>query len=230
MTKAELIEAAQLANTVYLGSTDSTQKALSPLGHTLLTRVSDDDYQVIITRKQGLNYVVFAGSRPMIEYPEDWIDDSDFIPNDDTLPGAFPGFCNGLVKMWQTKLLLHIYPAFPYCRIIGHSLGGARALLTPLFFSPDFIHSIVTFGAPKVLSINAIKEYPSHKAFQIIHDRDTLASWPPGDDYRHPDPVYLLTQGSLKATSELPDATEPEDHLIASYIATLESLPKDCAI
>lgn len=89
----------------------------------------------------------------------------------------------------------------PYkLRLIGHSLGGAMAVILHMKlvtegYDRDRIETF-TFGQPKVTDLSGSVSYSGFKITRVVNDRDSIPRYPPRhekkDYYNHVGPAVIL--------------------------------------
>jgi len=115
------------------------------------------------------------------------------------------GFASALVEVWPelTRAVKKVgeLPFFA----TGHSLGGALAVLAGEAL-PE-LHSIYTFGAPRVGDGDFRDAYP-HPVHRLVHNNDVVPMLPPPLRYRHiGKPVFIDEAGAVRLGSSLGERT-----------------------
>lgn len=157
--------------------------------------------------------LAFRGTEP--ENVADWLRDFDCVPRWDTKLGfCHRGFLDGARALWSLINLNSMHRM----TIVGHSMGGALAILTAAKLVSMGMHvdAVVTFGAPMCCG-----EGP-----------DTILSRTPLRLYRHGDdpvPMVPWIPGVFEQPAPLTQIGRPTldpiaDHFISGYLAALTAM------
>ena len=141
---------------------------------------------------------------------------------------AFDGDYTPFVPVWR-RAQVQIVTSMPL--IIGHSLGGCRALLSPALGAPTG-SEIIAFGAPPAgnpqlwATLYRCRKPPTiiinEEDFAPTFALDRIEGW------CQPDAPYLwLHDGAISEVDKLPGGVSIEDHMTSGssgYIASLERI------
>lgn len=113
--------------------------------------------------------------------------------------------------------------------ITGHSLGGARAHLAPIFVPKERLGSITSFGAPKAGNQLYWDSIADVNLTRVVHGLDAAVGWPALTLWGACQPQLMtwLVHGSAIAWTEAkwPGGLNPGDHAIEDgYAAALQAL------
>jgi len=177
------------------------------------TFVVGGDVYVVITVVDGITIVAFRGTEP--SNIKDWIRDFDAIPTENHYLGlCHRGFLTGAVA--AVPLLIPLLEGKQFI-IVGHSLGGAMAILTGALLTALKMPPIqvTTFGAPNSFIANDVirilKPIPG-KRFRNGDDPVPLVpTWP----YHQDREFTHIGTASIDSIS---------DHFIAAYYSSLEHM------
>jgi hypothetical protein len=106
--------------------------------------MSADTCQAHILTNETTQYVVFRGTDEF----KDWVADLSFKPTTDGIQSGFNKYADLIIPK-----LIHRIDESKELIFIGHSLGGAIALILSVFFNAK----VITFGCPRVSTLNFIK-------------------------------------------------------------------------
>jgi hypothetical protein len=171
-------------NAVYEPDDTKARTLFANLGCTVIDRYCDAGHQAIIHRDpEGYVTLTIAGTRisegTLREHAVDLFEDIDFIPQNisaDMMVAT--GALEGLGELFGWALSL-IAPE-DSVRIEGHSLGGQRAHLAPLFVPLSQLDRLIAWEPPKAAND---AYYQAHadwftRALTIINGADPWAAWP----------------------------------------------------
>lgn len=198
-----LFRAMQLCNAVYEPDAARATAAFAALGADVLGRYCDAGHQAIACRLDGRATKVISGTRVLegteIQHIMDLYEDIDYSPRH--VCGGIEvatGALLGLDAVWGWALGL-FEPGEPI-DVFGHSLGGQRTCLTPLFLSSDRIGQMVAFEPPKAGNAAFWAEYATDTThlITVVNGRDPWAAWPwISEGLQHqPGPVLWLHDGT----------------------------------
>ena len=133
--------------------------------------------------------------------------------------------------------------------IVGHSMGGALAVLLGLHLQREgFQVQVVTFGQPKVTNLESALGLAHLDVTRFITGEDPVVAFPPphNDDvdrlyshfgaevlllddgqYKFAEPHQVLATSSLDILLRDMDAYTLADHDMANYLSLLERLQQD---
>lgn len=218
---------ASLCNASYA---HDARPAVEALEMRYISQIGNGGCEALIVQWGGYCVVVLQGTRVLesISLPEIWDDfDSGAVilpnPNGGQTLRVHSGFWLPLAALWPRiqGLTLEGLPLL----VTGHSLGGARAHLTPAL-AP--VAAVVSFGAPKSAD-DAFwaAYYPIEPPLRVVYERDFAPNWPYEPSWlTHPAAVAWLTGGKLIETQRRPGFSFNElDHRIdAAYMAAFTKL------
>jgi len=221
---ADLLLLAQLCNIAYVDDEAAQQAQVAALGFKYLGRYENTDHQAFLAMK-GTRYVLaISGTRFSDGNIPELLDDENVFPQSagdfKVMAGFYAG--QGDLYAWAEAKV----PAGEKFEITGHSLGGARAHLAPLWVPADRLRCLTTFGAPKAATAAYWTTFSTPLA-RVVHERDLWAGWPLLPPWTQPGPMLWLHNGALTLTTEKwwPGGLSPADHSITSgYIKALAAL------
>jgi hypothetical protein len=198
------------------------------------------DTQGIVGEAFGDNFVVaFRGSEET--GLADWITDLKFIPavypygkSGDTSMQVHSGFLGAYQSVREAVINIVKKNPLPKVVTVGHSLGGALAILSALdiaFNVPGKVVSCYTFGAPKVGNASFAKTYQEKvtQTFRFVNGSDVVPSCPPGN-FAHVGELCCIGNASSQewSWSDVVNVVmdKVEDHLPQNYIKVLRDLIK----
>jgi hypothetical protein len=189
-----LLEAMKRANAVYQDSDDMAKQAFESIGCKLLGRYSDHFHQAVVCITPDNSYeICISGTRvtdgTIAQTIADLSEDVYFYPHDigqgaKVAKGAY--FKLDEVFTWALSFI----PETEMIQISGHSLGGQRAHLTPLFVPIDRIKSIYSFAPPKAANKKYWEQYENLNdvIFTVVCEDDPWFAWPwKFDELEHPE-------------------------------------------
>ncbi len=179
-----LLASINRCNAVYDPDDPTARRHFNELGCTVLGRYCDAGHQAVAHRDpQGWATLTLCGTRiaegSMYEHAIDLFEDIDFTPCEvaagiKVAAGAFSGL--GAVFAWA----LALFRPNEAIRVEGHSLGGQRSHLAPLFVPVSRLDRLVAWEPPKAGSDSY---YAAHaawftRAITVINGADPWAAWP----------------------------------------------------
>lgn len=203
-----LAEAARRCAAVYIEEADRATAAFVALGSTAIDRYHDDTHQAVLHRSsRGRTTLTISGTRiggTLAERIADLAADIDYL-DDDPTDGVrvARGALTGLADLWRW-VVDRAAPDLPI-DVEGHSLGGWRAVYTPLFLASDRIGALTAFEPPKAGDAAFWAKYPDlARLTTVVHGYDPCVAWPPlGDLIQRPGRSLLwLHDGTWTAVSE----------------------------
>jgi hypothetical protein len=210
----DIVDAAQRSNAAYFTHPDQSKAVFEHLGYAWLGMFQNDSSQAVLSTKNGEIFLSISGTRASALKLEDIFLDVDLTPFDVgtvNAPAVAPliigkgsvtrGVYADLGWMWAWVMKT----ASPKCviHVDGHSLGGARSQLTPLFLPKERIGCVYSFEAPKFAE-------PSYFTWAIpfmpqlvctLNGADGWAAWPWDDKVmiRPPiDHLWLQNDGNFQ--------------------------------
>jgi hypothetical protein len=220
---AELSQLAQLCNVAYGDNAEKRAAAAEALGLPVVASYETEDHQAIICRAtDGRNILAISGTRFSDGNLAELFDDAFVLPsfaNPDVMAGFHRG--NAELYRWALKTVVTRIDT-----ITGHSLGGSRAHLAPLWLPSDSIGKIVSFGAPKAATEAYWVRFTTPLT-RVVHGRDLWAGWPLLPPWTQPEPMLWLHSGQAVEYTEKqwPGGLLPSDHSItAGYCRSLAAL------
>lgn len=178
---------------------------------------------------------------------ENIIVDSAFVLVPDKITGIdiHQGFLLSAKDIYQ-HILPDIKPGYKI-NTIGHSLGGAAALIVAMMLDSQGypIDEVITFGQPKVTNISGSKKFSHLNIKRLVMPKDVVPLVPPVDPmdmmklsiFWHQgteiiifdDHQYAVTTGinsmmrALDFLNDMPDEQHISNHFMSSYIKNLKS-------
>lgn len=222
---ADLLLLAKLCNAVYDDVQDRRESTFSSLGFEPISTYENKDHRAMVACNSVRWLLVLCGTRFSDGNWHELWDDDDLLPQV-LADGSHVmlGFYAGMRELcdWALGVLKDV-PSF---EITGHSLGGARAHLTPLFIVPSAIKGITTFGSPKCAD-HAYWQRFTAPLVRVVHERDFAPGWPTISEYHQPEPMMWLHNSALMGTTESvwPGGFSVADHSIdKGYVPALNAL------
>ena len=185
---------------VYIEDPAKATERFTELGCKVYGHMQDDLHQAIAhVAPDGVNTLTISGTRftdgTIAQKLGDLFEDAQII-----LPRNLGGgmlVADGAYQRTTVMMLAMHMDSKPW-RIEGHSLGGWTALLAPLHFDPNDVHSIIAWEPPKAANDAFYIEYAEYfaKATVIIHEFDPWAAWPwVSESLKHPFLISWLRNG-----------------------------------
>jgi len=188
----------QRCDAVYDPDAARAAAAFAALGSDMLGRYCDAGHQAIAHCAAGGHATLtISGTRvsegTCVEHVCDLYEDVDYAPRD--LGGGVAvasGAWEGLDTVWAWARAL--FAADAVIDVEGHSLGGQRTCLTPLFLPAERIGTMRAFEPPKAANATYWTKFaePCARLTTIVHERDPWAGWPWLDEELTHQPVALL--------------------------------------
>lgn len=231
-----ILASAQRCNAAYIEELSAAQAAFSQLGMSFIAQYMNATHQAVLSKDtQGSIYLTIAGTRLTQGNNVDLLDDAWLAPQPCPKGGVVPaGVYAGMWDFWQW--VQSNVPAGASVNVEGHSLGGERALLTPLFLENARIGDIFAFEAPQCATQEYWDAYRDElsSAVQTVCGADVWFGWPPAQGYVHDAQRALLWVQSTgviqtsvaqwKSTYVAwPIGLSYDDHEIVRVIAYLQS-------
>ena len=200
MDRDILHEHAQLASLAYQGET-TVKEALPLIWYKFVAYIKRGNAACFIAEKDGVAYVVFRGTDDF----KDWIANVSILPAKESGCKCPKGFVNELNDLWSridSEIKQHKFPAVYF---IGHSLGGAMAVIAALRIKRD-VEGITTFGQPRCCCKLARERFKSVPIHRVVNCDDKVPKAPPVlfskyrliNPYRHVcKPIYINRKGDL---------------------------------
>jgi hypothetical protein len=229
MNPIALLAAAQRAQAVYIPDALAAQKAFSGLGMTYLGQYQDATHQgAVSTDSKGRYYVSISGTRYSEGYGADLFADIWLAPHDCLKGGQVAsGIIEGMDKFWAWALSK--IPATAEISVEGHSLGGERALLTPMFLPKERMGDIYAFEPPMFATPEWWAAYGPDLANAVctVQGADRWFAWPPRQGYVHnPAGKYMWLMSTaaewIKATDWKPSGFSDQDHSIDRLVERVQ--------
>jgi hypothetical protein len=196
----DIVAAAQRAQAAYFTDRSQSKAVFEHLGYTWLDMWQNASSQAVLSIKDGLVFLSISGTRASAKHLEDIFLDVDLTPL--SVQAAWAPMVNGSIASngqvttgayadmkdiwaWAQKAMLMMTPSDdkPVFNVDGHSLGGARAQLTPLFLPKDQIGDVYSFESPKFAETNYFQwalPYMPH-LICTLNGADGWAAWPWND-------------------------------------------------
>ena len=180
----ELLQSINRCDAVYLSDSVQAKDRFVALGSVVLGRYSNAGHQAIVHRDQdGWATLTICGTRvsegSLREHTVDLFEDIDFTPYD--LGGGTmvaSGALSGLSQLFRWAEAL--FQPNESIRIEGHSLGGQRSHLAPLFIPLSRLDRVIAWEPPKA---GNDQYYQSHsgwfdRTITVVNGADPWAAWP----------------------------------------------------
>lgn len=142
--------AAHAAALSYVSSKEIELMSASFGQNASLTPIAVGEYQAVVIVNEYISLVAFRGT----DNPENWVNNFKFLPTQTSFGKVHAGFLEGLRALWPDVLRVLVasrnknQPIF----LVGHSLGGAIALLAAVELQRAMqpVARVITFGQPPV--------------------------------------------------------------------------------
>lgn len=175
-----LLMAAKRANAVYVEGDGPSQAAFVQLGDRWLGQFRNATHQAVLsTDPTGQVWLSISGTRVSQFELADVIEDASLEPQVVVAGKVTQGVVYRMAEVWNW--VAQIVPKDRTIAVTGHSLGGARTHLTPLFLDAVRIQSIYSFEAPKFCNgayYDTYKDLFQAKMICVLNGRDSWAAWP----------------------------------------------------
>ena len=221
-------QAAKLAQAAYSETLAGAVLAFRSMGYTMRGHYINDSHQAFLLTRDSDNSVTLAISGTRFGRSiGDLFADADIGPTDlgNGLRVA-SGPYKGMDAMWVWARSL--VPADTKWTVLGHSLGGERALLTELFIPASDIMAVYAFEAPKCGSCALWTKVAASlsKATCVINGSDLWSDWPMVSEWSHPPIMHIHTTNvgkgwTMVGPGSWPAGLNPDDHSIAMVVDRL---------
>ena len=232
----DLLASISRCNAVYEDDDAAARAKFAALGSSVKGRFCNLKHQAIAhIDPQGRARITLSGSRvttgPLKYAAGDLFEDIDFSPTDVAGGKVAAGALDGLEEVFNWGLA--ILGQMDQIYVEGHSLGGQRAHLAPLFIAPERLGGCIAWEPPKAAD-DAF--YNTHaacfaKTLTVVHGRDPWAAWPWIEGtLRHPpaQPMIWLTEGGWKFVDRDGwsggDIFDGSDHDTETVLAAVKAL------
>jgi hypothetical protein len=230
MNWAAIHLAARLAQTAYISDLNEARDAFALLGFIALSQYKDDSHQAYVLFSAGGEYTLAISGTRFGHSIGDVLSDADIVPMTlNTISGDLGvsrGTYEGLDKLWTWARSLA--PSGEVWTVLGHSLGGERALLLGIQMPPQCVKAVYAFEAPKCADAATWRVLKSHldKSINVVNGNDLWFGWPFVSEWSHPpvSHIHLLENHGEYAmidSGEWPHATSAADHDISLVIERL---------
>lgn len=222
--------AAKRAEAAYIADEGEAKAAFAALGLTFVGQHRDVSHQAVLSRDaDGATYLSISGTRFGEPDNIDLLDDLYLLPVSAPRGGIVAaGAYSGMQELWQW-VSSTVGPDV-VVNVEGHSLGGERTLLTPLFLPKARIGTLHAFDAPKCASQAYWDAYREELAGAVltVNRRDIWFGWPPAGPYQHDrqaEVIWLAEEGVriIEATA-WPGGLDAGDHAIAEIVMALGAI------
>lgn len=179
MDWAAIALAARRANSAYLIDAAKSKAAFEALGDVWSSIYSDANNQAVLSvDPSGATHLSISGTRASSLKLQDVFDDMSLDPHPVKGGTVTEGVISGMQQVWDWAL--SVAPRGAVFNVAGHSLGGSRCHLTPLFVPAAQIGTLHSFEAPKFCGADFYATYAVELANMvcILNGRDTWAAWP----------------------------------------------------
>jgi hypothetical protein len=227
MDFAPVLAAAKRAQAAYVMDPAQAKKAFEALGHEFIGQFKDSDSQAVVSRDTaGKVYLSISGTR-FGKSLGDLADDLYFRPVDVGGASVSFGGYDGLIDVW--KWAKNLVPADTVWNVEGHSLGGQRALYSPLYLAKDQIGAIHAFESPKGADSRFWVKYadPLKAAVHTVNAADIWYGYPWLSPYSHPDAdvIWLKDSGySIIKPTQWRRGFSLDDHSIDLVVNRLQAI------
>jgi len=176
------LNAAYIADATYKGKAD-IEKVLASQGYSLQQYKQLDGYSVayvLATNDSTRQHIVAVRGTANAENA---IVDAAFVLVPDPLTGIdiHQGFLLAARDIYQ-QIRPKIKPGYTI-NTIGHSLGGATALILAMMFDAQgyAVGEVITFGQPKVTNISGSRKFKHLNVTRLVTPKDVVPLMPPLD-------------------------------------------------
>lgn len=240
------LDAAYIAQASY-ESGDVMQKQLSRLGFATTRTQQVDGYQVrytLATNDRTKSHIIAVRGTSNVK---NIIVDAAFVLVKDPITSIdlHQGFLLSARDIYQ-QILPSLKPGYRIYTI-GHSLGGAAALILAMMLDAQGYHvgEVITFGQPKVTNISGSRKFKHLDITRLVTPRDMVPLVPPIDPFEmmnmsifwhqgteiilYPDQHYAVLSGidsMLRAAdfiNDVPSQQHVSHHFMSSYIKYLQN-------
>lgn len=229
--------AAARANAAYVIDECASKSAFEALGDTWIAQYQNACHQAVISADaDGETYLSISGTRASALKVMDVLADMSLDPIAVNGGNVTAGVYEGMQDLWQW--VLDTVPAGDVVHVAGHSLGGSRTHLTPLFLRAAQIGRLHSFEAPKFADAAF---YAAHAAALsgmvcVLNGADLWASWPwkegPLKDLRWQarpgvQHVWLVDDRgtfSVVPGNQWPEGADPLDHDMSRVQARVDAI------
>lgn len=224
--------AAQRANCAYIEDAAQSKAAFSALGDAWIGLLSGIDYQAVLSADStGATHLSISGTRASQGALIDIFDDADIVPAH--VPGGTvtAGVNRDMDKLWDW--VFHTADAKAVINIAGHSLGGARAVLSLAYLPPSRLGQIVALAAPKFIGADFYQHYADElwRLTYVLNDADGWASFPwDNPDWKDRPPIDIVSLGGTPGQYQMVPGSQWQDgldfanHDVARYVARLQAI------
>jgi hypothetical protein len=179
-----LLQSINRCDAAYLCDPDQAKARFGALGSVVLGRYSNAGHQAVAHRDQdGWAILTLCGTRvnegSLREHVVDLFEDVDFTPCD-VGGGAMvaSGALEGLAEVyhWAEQL----FQPNETLRVEGHSLGGQRSHLAPLFIPLSRLDRVIAWEPPKAGNDEFYRAHAGwfERTLTVINGADPWAAWP----------------------------------------------------
>ena len=224
----DLLRLARLSNTAYIDAHDEQVLAAAVLGYRIIDLYANADHRALLCLDPVTQEVTLAlcGTRFSDANVHELFDDEDVIPVD--LGGGrhvMAGFHVGMADLYDWAVVSA--PVGTKFKITGHSLGGARAHMAPIFMPPAAVGQITSFAAPKAANKAYWNSVGDLGIRRVVNKRDLWAGYPWIGEWCQQEPMLWLDGHSIQSMHEAQwkGGLCAADHSITDgYIANLAVL------
>jgi triacylglycerol lipase len=245
-TFSHWLNAAYVAQASY-GSEDDLEQVLKLQGYKIKQYAQLEGFlvtYVLATNDETKHQLIAVRGTSNIE---NVLVDSAFILIPDQLTGIdiHQGFLLSAKDIYQ-KILPDLKPAYKI-NAIGHSLGGATALIVAMMLDAKghTVDEVITFGQPKVTNISGSRKFSHLNLKRLVMPKDMVPLVPPVDPvdmmklsiFWHQgmeiilldNNQYAVTEGinsmmrALDFLNDVPSEQHINSHFMTSYIQNLKS-------
>lgn len=218
----DLLALAQISNIAYTDDPSKQLAQFAALNFQTLGRYEGPDHRALLIRNNDRHVLALCGTRFSDANVHELFDDEDVLPVDlGDGRRVMQGFHRGMADLaaWAFGLTDAVL------EVTGHSLGGARSHLMPLFAPAERMGQITSFAAPKAANRAYWATCPAIR--RVVNARDLWAGYLWLGEWCQPDAMLWLGNGALTPMTESQwiGGIRASDHSITDgYIAALQKL------
>jgi len=229
--------AAARANAAYVIDETGSRAAFEALGDTWIAQYQDASHQAVLSADaQGETRLSISGTRASAWKIKDVLADMSLDAVAVDGGNVTAGVYEGMQQLWDW--VQQVVPAGDVIHVAGHSLGGSRTHLTPLFLPAAQIGQLHSFEAPKFADAAFYAAHASALADMVcvVNGADLWASWPwkegPLKDLRwqaRPAVPHVWLKDdrgtfSIVTASQWPEGADPLDHDMSRVQARVDAI------
>jgi hypothetical protein len=231
MDMSAILTAAKRANAAYLMQEADSRAAFEALGDTWIAMYQNASHQAVLSAcPNGETHLSISGTRASAFKFLDVFADMSLEPAPVSGGTVTRGVVEGVQEMWNW--VFAVIPSNEVVNVAGHSLGGARTHLTPVYLPLHQIGTLASFEAPKFAQADFYASHAEALAGMacVLNGSDLWASWPWRNVEWNARPLaqhYWLLDDSgafmMIDGNEWGGGADADDHDITRVIARLEA-------